>query len=207
MASMSDFLPIYIGEIYNLFSSRDLEKLSLERAGLATMKSDAIRYYLQRWCLILFKVYYQYLRLKIMFKRISGEPNVEYYPKKASTAFENGGLVYADGSGAVQPADATSGDHIGVSLKKVTSNDDDYADNTKIPVDVPGPKDVFEVDVETGTFTTAMIGNRYYLVADGDAIDVSATSKQVVTIVGYKDSSTSLVKINALITEADVATT
>lgn len=141
-----------------------------------------------------------------MFKRISGEQNVEYYPKEASTAFSNGGLVYADGSGNVQPADATSGDHLGVCLREVTSNDDDYADNTKIPVDVPGPKDVFEVDVDTGTLSASDVGSRYDLDSD-TGIDVNSTSKQVVTVVGFVDASTALVKINALITEADVQTT
>lgn len=142
-----------------------------------------------------------------MIKRVSGRPKVEYYPKKASTAFANGGLVYADGSGAVQPADATSGMHLGVILKAVTSGDDDYADTTKVPVDVCTPEDVFEADVETGTLTTAMVGNQYDLVADGDAIDVTGTSKKVVTVVGFISASKALIKVNAMIAHADVATT
>lgn len=142
-----------------------------------------------------------------MFKRISGEPNIEYYPKAASTAFPLGSLVYANGSGFLIPADATSGDHLGVLITEVLSTDSDYASATKVPVDVPNINDVFEVDVETGTFTTAMIGNRYDLVADGDALDVSATSKKVVTIVGYVSATKALVKINAMVGHVDVATT
>ncbi len=141
-----------------------------------------------------------------MFKRASGDQNLEWYPKKASTAFTNGGLTYADGSGAIQPADTTSGDHIGVILKTVASGDSDYADNTKVPVDVPRPNDVFEVDVETGTLTTAMIGNQYDL-ASATGIDVTATAKKVVTVVGFISATKALVKINATIGVTNVATT
>lgn len=141
-----------------------------------------------------------------MFKRISGKPKMEWFPKKASTAFANGGLVYADGSGAMQPADATSGDHFGVILKAVTSADSDYASTTMVPVDFISPEDVLEVDVETGTLTTAMVGNAYDLVADGDAIDVNATSKKVVTVVGFVSATKALVKVNAMFTSFRVAT-
>lgn len=143
-----------------------------------------------------------------MFKRISGKPKVEWYAKDASVAFANGGLVYWNGSGELIPADATSGQHAGVILRDVVATDDDYATSlAKVPVDVPTTEDVFEVDVETGTLTTAMVGNQYDLVADGDAIDVSATSKLVVTVVGFVSSSKALVKINSLATHKDVATT
>lgn len=142
-----------------------------------------------------------------MFKRISGSPKVEWYAKDASVAFANGGLVYWNGTGEIIPADATSGQHCGVILRDVLSTDADYATSlAKVPVDVPTTEDIFEVDVETGTLTTAMVGNQYDLVADGDAIDVSATAKAVVTVVGFVSASKALVKINSLATHKDVAT-
>jgi hypothetical protein len=140
-----------------------------------------------------------------MFKRSSGKPNVEYFPKKASTVFAVGDLVYADGSGAIQPADATSGMHIGVIMKAVAATDDDYAATTKVPVDVPAPTDVFEADVTTGTLTTAMIGNHYDLTAAG-GIDVTATAKKVVQVVGYISATKAFVKVNAMAAHLDVAT-
>lgn len=142
-----------------------------------------------------------------MFKRVSGMPNIEHYPKAASTAFAKNGLVYWNGSGYIIPADATSGDHAGIVLDEVVATDDNYASTTKLMVDVPNPSDIFEVDVETGTATVAMVGNQYDLVADGDAIDVTATSKKVVTVVGFVSSSKLLVKINAIAAHANVATT
>lgn len=141
-----------------------------------------------------------------MFKRASGKPNIEWYPKAASTAFANGNLTYWNGSGALIPADATSGDHAGVIQREVVATDSDYADTNKVPVDVADPTDIFEVDVETGTLTAAMIGNKYDLVADGDAIDVSATSKQVVTVVGFISATKALVRINSMIAHGNVAT-
>ena len=143
-----------------------------------------------------------------MFKRISGKPKVEWYPKDASVAFTNGGLVYWNGTGELIPADATSGDHCGIILRDVASTDADYATSlAKVPVDVPTTEDVFEVDVETGTLTTAMVGNQYDLVADGDALNVSAQAKKVVTVVGFVSASKALVKINSLVTHFAVATT
>jgi len=142
-----------------------------------------------------------------MFKLISsGKTTMEWYPKKASTVFTNGGLVYADGSGAIQPADATSGDHIGIITLTTAATDSDYASNTSVPVYIPKDDDIFEATVSTGTFTTAMIGNRYDL-TDANGINVSASAKKVVTIVGYKSATVALVKINAAVQTATVATT
>jgi hypothetical protein len=142
-----------------------------------------------------------------MFKRISGKPKIEWLAKDASVAFANGGLVYWNGSGEIIPADATSGQHAGIIIREVVSTDADYATAlAKVPVDVPTTEDIFEVDVETGTLTTAMVGNQYDLVADGDAIDVNATSKLVVTVVGFVSATKALVKINSMATHKDVAT-
>jgi hypothetical protein len=141
------------------------------------------------------------------FRHIAGNAKVETYPNAISTVYTAGGLGYFNGSGAVIPADATSGDHAGVILEAIAATDAKYSTAGKIPVLVPDQNDIFEVDVETGTLTTAMIGNQYDLVADGDAIDVTATSKKVVTVVGFVSSSKALVKINALATTANVATT
>lgn len=140
-----------------------------------------------------------------MFTLYKGSPRVEWYPKIASVAFAVGDLVYSDGSGAIQKADATSGMHIGVTMKKTASSDADYASTTKVPVLVPTDDTEWLVDVGTGTFTTAMVGSQYDL-KDENEIDVSAQSKNVVTIVGYVSATKAIVKINAMIANRDVAT-
>lgn len=140
-----------------------------------------------------------------MFVRISGKPRLEWWPKKASTAFSYGALVYPDGSGAIQPADSTSGEHIGVALRAVASTDADYATTAKIPVDVVGEDDVFEADV-TGTLTAAMVGT-YRDLSTSLVVNAAATSKAVVLCVGYISATKGLFKITAKLADNYVATT
>jgi hypothetical protein len=140
------------------------------------------------------------------FVHYSGPVSVKWYPKKASTAFAVGDLVYADGSGAIQPADSTSGDHLGVIQKLVAATDSVYASTTLVPVLVPQNNTMWLADVGTGTFTAAMVGSRYDL-KDANELDVSATSKKVVTIEKYVSATKAVVTINAMVANADVATT
>lgn len=143
-----------------------------------------------------------------MFKRLSGQPKVEWMPKAASQLFTNGGLVYANGSGAVIPADATSGNHLGVVLRAVTAGDDDYATaGAKVPLDVCGPNDLFEADVPNGDLATSDVGNYCDLMADGAGIDPDATAKNVVLIVGFISASKAIVKVNAMAAHKNVETT
>lgn len=137
------------------------------------------------------------------FKRVSGEHKVEWYPKTASTAFTLGGLVdFA--SGYLTPADASSTIHVGIMLRSVASTDDDYADTNEVPLDVPGPNDVFEVDVSAGTPAQAThVGNTYDLDSTGSKVDLTATSVTVVRVVGIVSSTKVLVKINSMIGVTD----
>ena len=72
---------------------------------------------------------------------------MQWYPKAASTAFTANTLVYFNTTGEVIPADSTSGDHVGIIMKTVASTDSDYASETRVPIDVIRPDDIFEVDV------------------------------------------------------------
>jgi len=140
------------------------------------------------------------------FRPRKGRFVIEWYPKTASEAFAKYDLVYS-ASGYLTKADATSGDHIGVILKTVAATDDDYASNTFVPVLVPmNPNAEWEVPVGTGTLTAAMVNEKYDL-KDANEIDVSATSKKVVTITRFISSSVAWVKINAMIGYGNVATT
>ena len=141
-----------------------------------------------------------------MFKRLTGTPKIEWYTAATSQLFSNGALCYANGSGAIIPADSTSGDHIGIIQRAIVAADDVYTTAGKVPVDVPNDEDEFEVDVGTGTATAAMIGNRYDL-ASSLTVDVSAQLKNVVTITRFISASKVVVKINAMISNLRVATT
>lgn len=139
-----------------------------------------------------------------MFKRLTGKPNIEWYPKAASTAFTNGALVYANGSGAIIPADSTSGNHMGVIMKDVATTDSDYASTTMVPVDVPQDGDEFEVDTAADV-TAALVGTNIdlstSLVADG-----AASSKAVLFVTRFLGTRKLAVKINAMAANKDVAT-
>lgn len=148
-----------------------------------------------------------YLTLTPMaFVLAKGSAKVEWYPKKASQVMAVGDLLYADGSGAVQIADATSGNHIGVCMKTIAATDSDYASTTMIPVLVPNDSTEWDVSVGTGTLTTAMVGN-FYDLADETGIDVTAQSKNVVQVTKFISASKARVKINAMAANANVATT
>lgn len=131
-----------------------------------------------------------------MFKRISGKARLEWYPKAASTAISYGALIQPDGSGATIAATSSSLQHLGVSLRAVVSTDADYATaGAKIPLDVIGEDDVFEVDV-TGTLTTAMVGTHLDL-SDSLTVNAAGTSHLVVLCVGFISATKGLFKVNA----------
>ena len=133
-----------------------------------------------------------------MIIRASGKHKELYLPKKASTAFTNGEVVVGDGSGAVEPVNATTDVRlIGVIQKDVTSADSDYADNTKVPLDTFDPSDLFFADVITGTLTTAMVGTRCDLDATGAGINVTSTGTNQVLIVGFVSASQAIIRFSA----------
>ena len=137
---------------------------------------------------------------------VKGKTKTVSYPKKASTVFAVNSLVYFDGSGAILPADSTSGDHVGIVLKAVAATDDDYTDNTKIPVEIPLEKQAeFESEV-SGTLTTALVGTTMDLV-DADTVNQAATSKNVVTCVGFITATKGRFVLNSTFDNLRVATT
>lgn len=140
------------------------------------------------------------------FTLAKGDAKVMWFPVATSQAFTCGDLVYMNGSGALIPADSTSGDHIGVITKTITSASPEYTSGDAVPVLVPYDDTEFEVDVDTGTaLTAAMVGNRYDL-TDANSLNVGATSKKVVTITKFISATKALVKINAMVHNVDVAT-
>lgn len=115
-----------------------------------------------------------------MIKRKSGAHNIQYFKKKASTAFINGALCNVDSNGYLIPATATSVNHVGTILLTVASTDADYASATSVPVDVARTTDLFVADVSAGTVAQTNVGAYYDLNSTGDKVDLSATTvKQV----------------------------
>lgn len=142
-----------------------------------------------------------------MFKPYRGSFKMDWYPKAASTAFSEGALVYFNGSGQIIPADATSGDHVGVIQKAVASTDSDYASTTMVPVLVPvSDQCEWLVDIGTGTGATTLVGTTVDL-ADSLTLDVTAAAKDAVTITQHVSTTKAVVKINNLFTNFRTVTT
>ena len=140
-----------------------------------------------------------------MMKWVKGRTKIVWLPKAASTDFTKNGLVYFNGSGYVIAADSTSGDHIGIGLKTIASTDADYALATLIPVEVPMDKQCeFEADVTTG-LTAAKVGTTMDL-TDANTVAI-ATSKNVVTCVGFIKATKGRFVLNSTFDVLRVATT
>lgn len=139
------------------------------------------------------------------FRLVKGKAPVRWFPKKASVALAIGDLLYFDASGAVQAADATSGDHVGYCLKTITSSDSDYASTTRIPVQTLNADCVVEAEAG-GALATSSVGT-YYDLTDANTVDEGSTSKLVVCCVGYINASLGLFTVNALYQHRRIATT
>ena len=139
-------------------------------------------------------------------KWVKGKTKILSLPRKASTVFAKDSLVYL-ASGVILPADATSGDHVGICLEAVAATDSDYADSgVLIKVEVPVDKMCeFEADVD-GTLAAASVGVAMDL-TDAENVNQGATSKAVVTCTKFISSSKGHFVLNATFDVANVATT
>ena len=94
------------------------------------------------------------------FYPVSGDWDVKYFRKKASTAFTPNNLVAFETNGSagdpVEPADASDTLIISIGVRAVASTDADYASNTRIPVLVPRNKTAeLECNTVAGTMVVA----------------------------------------------------
>jgi len=137
---------------------------------------------------------------------VKGKTKMVSYPKKASTVFTKGDLVYFDGSGAVLPADATSGNHVGIIQVSVAAADADYAETPDVLVEVPMDENAVIESEVSGTLTAALVGTTMDL-TDANTVNQAATSKNVVTCVKFISSTLGQFVINSWFGNANVATT
>ena|SRR3990167_4247893 len=136
----------------------------------------------------------------------SGRWRTEWYPKAASTVFTHGDLVYFNLSGAIIPADSTSGNHTGIIQKDAVSTDADYASTTSVPVLVPELGALVRCDNVDGTLTTAMVGG-FYDLSNAESVNVAAQAKNVVLVKKFISATEGVFEINAMADRVNVATT
>jgi len=99
-------------------------------------------------------------RFTMSFYPASGDWDVKYFRKVASTAFKANNLVAFETNGGagdpIEPADASDTAILGIGVKTVATTDSDYASNTRIPVLVPRNKSSeMECDDVDGTMVVA----------------------------------------------------
>lgn len=105
---------------------------------------------------------------------------IEWRPKKASVAMSVNDVVTTDSDGYVLRL--TAGDKTyGTVLKAVASTDSDYADNTRVPVQVCGENAEYLFDVSTGTAAQTNVGE-YKDFEDHNSVDVTASTNDDVLV-------------------------
>lgn len=139
-----------------------------------------------------------------MFKRETGRPRLIPLTNAISTLYYIGSLVYPNGSGAFIPADATSGNHVGIAAEDITATDARYATAGKVSVDLLSPGDLVR---GTAAGLTAAKEGTFMDLTDSLTVNGAATSKNVVFLVKYISATEGIFMINALAPVVDVATT
>jgi len=119
------------------------------------------------------------------FIRKQGRTKIMWLPITTSTAIGINNLV-AFSSGKLIEATSTTApsDIMGVLKKEIAATDSDYAIDRLVPVEVPVEKNVvYEADVTSGLAATS-VGD-FYDLTDGDYVNTSGTTYDVVQCVKY----------------------
>lgn len=126
--------------------------------------------------------------------RPTGLERMEWYAKKASTAFTFGDMVYINASGFLDEATATSSPGIvGLIYRTVKSTDTDFAQATRVPVIVAEKNTVFLADVGTGTATQGVVGE-FHDLTNSTSVDVTADTFGVVEVIDFISATQVLIK-------------
>jgi hypothetical protein len=114
-------------------------------------------------------------KVKIV-KKSGKKPNIQWFTRAASVALDKNSLVEFT-SGYVAASDDDDTMVVGILRKEVATTDDDYASETKVPVEVIMPGDVVEIDADK----TATVGEDYGI-SNAYTIDVDDTTNIVMTV-------------------------
>lgn len=126
------------------------------------------------------------------FYRASGRTITKEVRIKASTAIEDGAIVYPDPAGVNKwtLADSTAGENFGVIREAVASTDSDYASSTKTKlVEFPSESGVeWFGTVGAGTFAEDDV-NKYVDLNDSISVDVDTSTKDQLYVAGFISST------------------
>ena len=109
-----------------------------------------------------------------------GKWHLEYWAKKASTAFTKDCLVgKTSGAETVEPATSSSGDILGINIKTIASTDLDYASKTLIPILVPNSSNCEMYGTVTGTLVATTDPGTKFDLSDSVTVDKAATTTKI----------------------------
>jgi hypothetical protein len=109
--------------------------------------------------------------------RMKSDVDGQKAPNKTSQAYLIGQLLYWV-SGKLIPAVAASASLDGLSMDKITSDDDRYSTSGQIDYDRLKEADELEMDVTGAALNTAVPGTAYDL-SDSQTVDLSKTTTKV----------------------------
>ena len=120
---------------------------------------------------------------------------IVFYQKNASEVFTFNDLVYLDANGRVASAvDGALFVPLGLIQIAVASTVSDFADNTRVPVLVPGTDAEFLVDVGTGTAAQTDVGELIDI--DNDlTVDVDASTYDIFYVTAVISSTQVIAKM------------
>ena len=126
-----------------------------------------------------------------------GDWEIRWMRKIASVALTANTLLAESAAvDTVEPAAAADTAVIGICLKTVTSSDDDYADNTRIPVLVPKNDSAdFIGDITTGTIAITDEGNLIDL-TDASGADADASTTDILKIKKFISTTKAVFSLN-----------
>jgi hypothetical protein len=136
--------------------------------------------------------------MAITLYRANGPVRLEWYKKTASTAFTYGDLVYLSSGALALFADTVDQVPLGRILKTVAATDSDYAETTRVPVEIGNPNTEYICDVSTGTAVYATHVGTWIDVDDEDSVDVNASTYDTFFVTDVISTSKVVAKMQSL---------
>lgn len=130
-----------------------------------------------------------------LFKENGAGCTIEFYEKTASTVFTFNDVVRLSGAGRlIRFATGNSVPIIGLIQITIAATDSDYAETTRVPVQVCGEKAEYLCDVSTGTAAQTDVGE-YIDFDDENSVDVDDSTNNELFVTRFISTTQVVAKI------------
>lgn len=121
--------------------------------------------------------------MSVKIYRNNGKIQIEFYPKVADNPISFGEPVYLTSAGFLSPyTPGVAAPFLGLCKKAIAATDDDYSDNTRIPVEVGNYDTEYLFDASSTTANAGDVGEYVDYVEATVSVDVGTTSQNDVYI-------------------------